>query len=123
MANTPNTERLFSGFFPCGIVYADRHNEVAGDYKRLGFLSYSTLILDIEPDCPASLQTQIEKDAATFQARRGESQAIAGNMVITLGLAKCKLTPFCLTETLEIIEHPTKGTIPACARCQTRPAC
>ena len=117
-----NDKRLFSGFFPCGIVYADRHREEAGDYKRLGFLSYSTLILDIEPDCPAALKTQIRNDAATFQARRGESQAIAGNTTITLGLANCKASLFCSNLTLETIEDPTKGTIPACTRCQSRTA-
>jgi hypothetical protein len=32
-------QRLFIGGYPHGIIYADRPREVAGDYKRLGFLS------------------------------------------------------------------------------------
>jgi hypothetical protein len=113
-----NDHRIFSGFFPCGIVYADRHNEVAGDYKRLAFLPYTTLTLEIERDCPDSLRKQIERDAATFQARRGERQQIAGNMSITLGETECKATPFCLNRTIETVQHPTRGLIPACPRCQ-----
>ena len=65
-------ERLFSGIYPCGIVYADRKVEVAGDYKRLGFLSYATLQLDLEADCPADLREPIIRDAAAIQAREGQ---------------------------------------------------
>jgi len=65
-------DRIFAGIYPCGIVYADRKVERHGDYKRLAFLSYATLELEIEPDCPAKLATEITADAAKIQARRGE---------------------------------------------------
>src|SRR4051812_49130421 len=38
-----NAERLFIGLLPCGVVYADRLQEVERDYKRLAFLPYDTL--------------------------------------------------------------------------------
>jgi hypothetical protein len=64
--------RIFSGVFPTGISYADRQREETGDYKRLAFLSFSTLVLEVRPDCPHGLRTEIEADAARIQARRGE---------------------------------------------------
>ena len=79
--------RLFSGIYPCGIVYADRHREVNGDYKRAGFLSYATLELKIEEDCPAELAEEIRKDAAVLQAKRGQEYEIStcGQTVILGG--------------------------------------
>jgi hypothetical protein len=65
-------QRLFIGVYPAGIVYADRHHEVAGDYVRLGFLSYATLELEVKAHCPPDLHAQIKDHAATLQARRGE---------------------------------------------------
>lgn len=65
-------DRLFIGVYPCGLVYADRHREKCGDYVRLGFLSYRTLVLDLEPDCPPDLRIEIEYDTAKLQARKGE---------------------------------------------------
>ena len=109
------------GLFPCGIVYADRSVEVAGDYKRLAFLSYSSLTLAVERDCPNSLKTTIEHDAAAiYQARRGDSLQIAGNATITLGLARCKATPYCLRNTIEVIHDRTHDVIPACSTCQAK---
>ncbi len=43
-------DRLFIGVYPTGIAYADKWNEVDGDYKRLAFLRFATLALDIEHD-------------------------------------------------------------------------
>lgn len=65
-------DRLFSGVYPCGIVYADRQREKGGDYARCAFLPFSSLVLQIERDCPAALREQIVKDAAAIQARKGE---------------------------------------------------
>jgi hypothetical protein len=81
--------RLFSGVYPCGIVYADRYVEVAGDYKRLAFLAYDTLALSIEKDCPADLRARIVADAATFQAKRGQRFGIdsSGSNSVVLGSA------------------------------------
>lgn len=72
MQTQPNNDRLFIGIYPCGISYSDRHNEEYGDYKKLAFLPYSSLALEIKPDCPADLRQEIETDAAAIIARRGE---------------------------------------------------
>jgi hypothetical protein len=82
-------DRLFIGVFPAGISYADRERIRAGDYARLAFLSYATLVLDVEPDCPEYLRKEIEGHAATLQARRGEHYEVsaAGQMVLLGGSA------------------------------------
>jgi len=77
--------RIFCGCFPTGLVWADRHVEEHGDYKRLGYLNYSTLVLSVEPDCPADLAEEIRRDAATVQAKRGQHFRVAGNMTVVLG--------------------------------------
>ncbi len=69
--------RLFIGVFPCGIVYCDRAVEVNNDYKRLGFLSYSTLELELKPGCPPDLRERIEEDARQMQNRRGQQFPIS----------------------------------------------
>jgi hypothetical protein len=77
-------DRWFCGKYPCGLVYADRATEEHGDYKRVAFLPYSSLVLDV--DDPASpLIERVKADAAAMQARRGQPYQIAGNMTITLG--------------------------------------
>ncbi len=77
--------RIFAACFPAGIVYADTKRERHGDYVRLAFLSYATLKLDIEPDCPKELRQHIIDDAAKIQARKGEQFQTAGNQYVTLG--------------------------------------
>lgn len=79
------SERIFSGNFPTGIGYADCTRERHGDYVQLGFLSYSSLELVIEKDCPPHLESVIRLWASTLQEMRGQEYAIAGNMIITLG--------------------------------------
>jgi hypothetical protein len=59
---------LFMGIYPEGIVYSDRTQEEYGDYKRLGFLPYNTLILSLADDCPHDLRVRIEADAEKFKA-------------------------------------------------------
>ena len=76
-------DRLFIGLFPAGVVYADRKVERHGDYKRLAFLSYDTLKLEVEKDCPKDLRGRIEDDAQGYKA--GQSLRIADNCTITLG--------------------------------------
>lgn len=79
-------ERIFSGVFPCGIVYADRSVEVNGDYKRLAFLAFSDLELTVEKDCPKDLELSIREDAAKLQARRGKSyQVSTSGQTVLLG--------------------------------------
>lgn len=65
-------ERLFIGVYPGGIVYADRSKEVSGDYARLAFLSYHSLELEVQNDCPSDLLELIKAHASTLQSRRGE---------------------------------------------------
>lgn len=78
--------RIFSGVYPCGIVYADRKREVAGDYKRLGFLDFATLTLKIERDCTRHLAEEIRKDARAIQNQRGQQYEISSSgQTITLG--------------------------------------
>jgi hypothetical protein len=78
--------RLFIGVYPAGLVYADRGREVHGDYKRLGFLQYSSLKLDVEKDCPAPLATEIREHAATVQAQRGQLyQVSTSGQTVRLG--------------------------------------
>ncbi len=86
---TVDGDRLFSGVYPTGIVYADKAREVQGDYARLAYLNFDTLTLKVETDCPADLRQRIEADAAAIQAKRGEQFRIstAGQPVL-LGSGK-----------------------------------
>jgi hypothetical protein len=63
---------LFIGLFPGGVSYANRNVEEDGDYKRLAFLPYDTLALEVQKDCPPELRHRIVEDAKTIQARRGQ---------------------------------------------------
>lgn len=82
-------ERLFVGSYPGGIVYADRGRSRGGDYARVAFLSYRTLVLDVEPGADPALVTLARQSAASFQSRRGELHALsatalrdaAGNLI------------------------------------------
>lgn len=69
--------RLFAGIYPCGIVYADRSNEEAGDYKRVAFLVFRTLELEVS-DPRSPLLPMVRTDAAEIQARRGELFEVSG---------------------------------------------
>ncbi len=82
------SDRFFSGVYPTGIVYADRQTEEHGDYKRLAFLSFSTLEPDVKQDCPADLRKRIEDDASAIQGRRGENYQIStSGQAVKLGFA------------------------------------
>ena len=83
--------RIFVGLFPTGIVYADRKVERHGDYKRLGFLPYSTLALEIEKDCPPALAREIRADAANYAPGQVLQISTAGQ-TMTLGLALTRKT-------------------------------
>lgn len=82
--------RIFSGVYPTGIVYADKKRERGGDYARLAFLSFDTLELKIESDCPKALRQQIIDDAARIQACKGQPYQIstAGQTVLLGSRAK-----------------------------------
>ena len=78
--------RIFAGVRSTGISYADRGREVHGDYAPLAFLSFDTLALRFERNCPFALRSQIEADAAVIQARRGERFAVSAcGQTVTLG--------------------------------------
>ena len=83
-AQRPVSDRLFMGVYPGGIVYADKSREKDGDYARCAFLSFSTLELQWEKDCPGDLRAEIERDAARIQSMRGQPYPIdaSGNTVI-----------------------------------------
>lgn len=70
------TEPLFVGIYPAGIVYADRRKEEHGDYKCIAFLSFDTLELTIY-DKKSDLLPAIRTDAALLQARRGEEYRVS----------------------------------------------
>lgn len=89
---TSTADRLFSGVYPTGIVYADRKREKGGDYLRLAFLSFGSLQLEWEPvTMLAELRAAIERDAATIVAKRGEQfQVSSSGQTVTLGGAVSK---------------------------------
>jgi hypothetical protein len=70
--------RLFIGRFPCGLVYADRAIEEHGDYKRVGFLSYKTLVFEPGKKANPRLLSEAIRHANTIQAMRGEKFEISG---------------------------------------------
>lgn len=80
--------RIFSCVFPTGISYADRtvEDRRTRDYKRLAFLPFATLELEVEKECPPDLLTEIREDAAKIQARRGQPfQVSSCNQTVILG--------------------------------------
>lgn len=81
-------DRLFVGIHHTGIVYADKEVEQDGDYKKLAFLSFDTLELQLEEDCPENLQKEIEKDVCYLQREKGKEFPISGSgQTVTLGFA------------------------------------
>lgn len=79
-------QRLFSGIYPCGIVFADRHNERHGDYARLAFLPYRTLTVEFERDCPPELRAEIESDVARMNLKAGDLfEVSASGQTVRLG--------------------------------------
>ncbi len=87
--------RLFMGVYPTGIVYADKSREKDGDYARCAFLSFSTLELQWEKDCPGDLRAEIERDAARIQSMRGQPYPIdaSGHTVILGGRPHAREAP------------------------------
>jgi|SRR5215213_1063655 len=73
--------------FSTGLIYADRTRDDprTQDYKRLAYLNYASLQLDLEPDCKGELADYVKTEAAKIQAMKGELFSIAGNMKVILG--------------------------------------
>ena len=62
--------------YPAGIVYADKDIEVNGDYQKLAFLSFQTLILEFY-NCPQSSKEVILSDAKQIQVQKGKEYQIS----------------------------------------------
>jgi hypothetical protein len=85
------SDRLFAGVYPTGISYADRSQELNGDYKPIAHLFFHNLHLDID-DPKSPLLDEVKADAAKIQARWGEEyQVSSGGQTITLGYAMLPL--------------------------------
>lgn len=79
-------DRLFIGVYPGGLVYADRYVEEHGDYRRLGFLSYRTLELELSKKVPKAVLPLIEASADAMKAKKGQFfQISASNQGVILG--------------------------------------
>jgi hypothetical protein len=70
--SSPASDRLFIGVYPAGLVYADRHREEHGDYRRVAFLPYKSLVLEPAKGANRELLGQAIDHAQTIIARRGE---------------------------------------------------
>ena len=78
-------ERLFLGVWGTGISYADREQEVDGDYKQVAFLPFSNLRGEWN-DCPDELKPAVEADWAAMLSRKGEKYEITtSGQVVVLG--------------------------------------
>lgn len=89
---TTTNERLFIGCYPTGLVYADRKREKDGDYVRLAYLNYGTLVLEFDKGILIGyrkidpvLIREVERHALYMQSLRGQKFAIAGNATVILG--------------------------------------
>lgn len=80
--------RLFVGVMPCGLTYCDRAREKDGDYLKVAFLPYETLVLQVfVPRSP--LLPAIEQDARAMKAREGEEfEVSACGQTVRLGKNK-----------------------------------
>jgi len=86
MAHARN--RISAVNFGTGISWADPTARKHGDDKRLAFLYFADLKLDVRDDCPEDLRDIIIADAAEIQARRGEEYQVSiSGQTITLGHA------------------------------------
>jgi hypothetical protein len=61
---------LFIGLYPAGIVYADKRREVHRDWKRVAFMSYRKLLLEVDDEY-SDLLPLIKEHAAQIQALKG----------------------------------------------------
>jgi hypothetical protein len=83
--NELRNERVFCGYYPTGIVWADRHQDDRGDYKTIAYLNYDTLVLEVRDACPTELLDIIQNEAKWYQERKGESFQVTQTQFITLG--------------------------------------
>lgn len=78
--------RLFIGIFPAGIGYADRSRTKDGDYARVGFLPFQTLVFEPAKGADPKLVAEAQRHASTIAARRGEPFVVsASGQTVILG--------------------------------------
>lgn len=77
-------QALFVGVFPTGWSFADRRKERGGDWKRVAFLSFCTLKLELERDCPKDLLPLVREFANEMEGRRGTlyRPSVHGNPIV-----------------------------------------
>jgi len=81
-----NDNRLFACIYPGGIAYSDRTKEEHGDYKKVAFLSFKTLVVEPAKNANKELLAAAMLDAKKIQARKGENfQVSSSGQYITLG--------------------------------------
>lgn len=79
-------DRLFIGVFAGGVVYADRKQEEHGDYKRVGFLPYKSLVFEPAKGISPKLLEQAMKHASSITALRGQKfQVSSSGQYVILG--------------------------------------
>lgn len=72
---------LFAAIYPTGIVYADRTKEYHGDYKKIAFLPFDTLKLDIY-DKDSILLPEIIEDVKSYHIGEELQISTAGQKII-----------------------------------------
>lgn len=88
-------KRLFIGVFPTGLSYADQDVDVHGDYKKLAFLPFNDLELEIYEGCPEELKPLITQDAQSIIDRKGEEYYIStSGQTVVLGYALWEVTTY-----------------------------
>lgn len=104
---------IFVGIYTEGILYADRQQEVERDYKRIAFLFFGTLELEVKDDCPPHLASDVREHAAGIQSRRGERFEISqSGQSVTLGHAlpsETRLSAAAARVLAAFEEHYVKG--------------
>ena len=86
LIHSPLETRLWCGCYPTGWVWCDQAIERRGDYRRLAYMAYSRLELELEPDCPEKWKPLLASEAAKLQARRGQAYPVTTcGQTVTLG--------------------------------------
>ncbi len=96
-----NDERLFIAKHAGGLVYCDQSRKRRGDFVELAFLSYGTLALEFESDCPPDLAAEILTHGRAMQARRGEEYVVSvvgqtvglGNLLVAEAVPQTRFRP------------------------------
>ena len=85
-------QRLVIGNYPEGIVYADHFVEEHGDYKRLAFLSYRTLTLELSPHVPDFLRERIKRTPPPSRPVPGSSTKFQAPVSPSSSAGDCRRT-------------------------------